>query len=248
MKKFENKTALVTGGGGGIGAAVVRTLVDHGAYVFINYLDNENEVNALIDELGNENCADIHADVGNKDAIDKMFEKIKETHKSLDILVNNSGILKDDDFLKTSLEKWNRTFAVNVTGSFLCAQNAVPMMKKGSSIINIASIRGLYNYGRPPIMDYSASKAAMISMTKNLAKELAPKIRVNSISPGVVDTAMLSGLSEEALDQIRKNIYMDDLIQPEEIAKAIVFLASDDASMITGENLMVDGGQSLRTV
>jgi 3-oxoacyl-[acyl-carrier protein] reductase len=118
-------------------------------------------------------------------------------------------------------------------------------MKDGSSIVNVSSLRGLFDHGRPPILDYSVSKAGVISFTKTLAKELAPKIRVNCVSPGMTNTDVIKKYSREQLDQFVKTIYLGRLIEPIEIAKTIVFLSSDDASGITGVNLPVDGGQSL---
>jgi NAD(P)-dependent dehydrogenase (short-subunit alcohol dehydrogenase family) len=249
MKKFHNKIALVTGGGRGIGAQIVRELVGEGAFVYVNYLDNPDEVNILIQELGKENTCGICADVSEPQAVKSMFEQIKEHHGALDVLVNNAGIVGNMDFLDTTFEKWNKTFAVNVNGPFLCTQSAAKLMSdRGGSIVNIGSIRGLYNYGRPPIADYCASKAAVISMTKTLAKELAPKIRVNCVSPGVADTPLIADYPEEFKEKIRANMYTGQLVQPEDIAKSVSFLLSDDASSITGENLVVDGGQSLRIV
>lgn len=248
MKKFENKIILVTGGGRGMGAAIVQKFVAEGAFVFINYLDNEDEVGALRNKLGHENCEGVQADVSSEEAVSAMFEKVRDIKGSLDVLVNNAGIVDNTEFLATPLTKWNKIFAVNVNGPFLCMQKAVPMMNEGGSIVNIASIRGLYNYGRPSSVDYCASKAALISMTKSIAKDLAPKIRVNSVSPGVTQTPLLDDYDEEYLNGLRENMYMGDLIQPQEVADAVIFLASNHARSITGENLMVDGGQSLRTV
>jgi NAD(P)-dependent dehydrogenase (short-subunit alcohol dehydrogenase family) len=128
---------------------------------------------------------------------------------------------------------------------FLCSQKAISIMNENSSIVNIASIRGLPDQGRPPIMDYSTSKAAVISFTKTLAKEVAPKIRVNSVSPGMTNTDIAKEYPKELLNKFIENIYIDRLVEPEEVANAILFLSSNEASAITGTNLMVDGGQSL---
>ena len=245
MQDFQNKNVLVTGGGQGIGAAIVRAFVARGAFVMINYITDEDKVFALIQELGEQNCMAVQADVSDPASVQTMCDVIKETRGSLDVLVNNAGIVSSAPLQETTIEKWNKTFSVNVGGQFLCIKHMSPIMNVGGAIVNIASIRGLYEHGRPPIVDYSASKAAVISLTKTMAKELAPHVRVNSVSPGVAATEMIKDYPKDFIEKITQEIYLGALIQPDQIASAVVFLASTDASGITGVNLMVDGGQSL---
>ena len=183
--------------------------------------------------------------MSNEQEVDDMFNQISEKYGKLDVLVNNAGIVSVKPFSELTLDEWNKTYAVNVTGTFLCSQRAIKMMSKGSSITNISSIRGLLSQGRPPISDYSSSKAAVISFTKTLAKEVAPNIRVNTVGPGMTRTDIAKSIPEESLKQFEEDIYLKRLIEPKEVAQTILFLSSGEASAITGALLMVDGGQSL---
>jgi 3-oxoacyl-[acyl-carrier protein] reductase len=187
----------------------------------------------------------IKADVSSEVDVNHMFDAISKKYGRLDILINNAGIVTVKPFQEVTLAQWEKTFSVNVTSMFLCIQKTIPLMKTKGAIVNVSSIRGLYDQGRPPILDYSSSKAAVISLTKTLAKELAPNIRVNCIGPGMTNTEIAQQLPKESIEKFKKDIYLKRLIEPEEVANAIVFLCSDDASAITGALLMVDGGQSL---
>ncbi len=245
MSDLTNKTIVITGAGRGIGAETAREFARQGGYIVINDLLPNQQIDSLMDEIGRNHCSAVYADVSNEDGVSRMFTEIRVLRNTIDVLINNAGIVASASLQDTTLDKWNKTFAVNMAGTFLCTKYAVPLMSNGGSIVNVASIRGVYNYGRPPIADYSASKAAVISFTKTMAKDLAPLVRVNCVSPGVAETEMTQKYSEEFIAKIKDEIYLGNLIQPLQIAKAIVFLASDDANGITGENLMVDGGQSL---
>jgi NAD(P)-dependent dehydrogenase (short-subunit alcohol dehydrogenase family) len=244
MIRFKDKIVLITGAGRGIGAETAKLFSKEGAFVIINYQSDDAAAKKTLKEIGGKGKI-IKADISKQDEINKMFDIIAKEFKHLDILVNNAGIVASKPFQEVSLEEWNKIYAVNITGMFLCSQKVIPLMKNGGSILNISSMRGLSYQGRPPIMAYSTSKAAVISFTKTLAKELAPKIRVNAISPGMTNTDIAKKYTKEQLDKFIKSIYMNRLIEPREIANAILFLCSDDASAITGVNLMVDGGQSL---
>jgi len=242
--KLKDKVALITGSSRGIGRATAILFAKEGATVIINYFSDESAAKSVLNEI-NGNGMIIKADISNEEDINKMFKIISEKYGRLDILVNNAGIVKVKPFKELTLEEWNKTYSVNITGMFLCSQKAIELMKGKGSIINISSIRGLFNQGRPPILDYSTSKAAVISLTKTLAKELAPNIRVNAVGPGMTNTDIVKTIPKESIEQFKKDIYLKRLIEPEEVAKAILFLCSDDASAITGDLLMVDGGQSL---
>jgi 3-oxoacyl-[acyl-carrier protein] reductase len=245
MQDFAGKTIVITGAGRGIGAETAREFARRGGFVVINDLAPHEQIDMLMDEIGQEQCASVYADISNEEDVARMCAEIHALRDTIDVLVNNAGIVSSANLQETTLEKWNRTFAVNLTGTFLCTKHIVPFMARGGAIVNLASIRGVYNFGRPPIADYCAAKAGVISFTKTMAKELAPAIRVNSVSPGVANTEMTKQYSEDFIAKIKEEIYLGDLIQPLQIAKAVAFLASEDASGITGENLMVDGGQSL---
>ncbi len=245
MFDFTHKTIVITGAGRGIGAETAREFARAGGFVVINDLVPNDQINALLDEIGQEKCIAVYADVSKEEDVIRMCAEIRTLRNTIDIWVNNAGIVDSASLQDTTLEKWNRTFAINLVGVFLCTKHATPLMINGGAIVNIASIRGAFNCGRPPIADYSASKAGVISFTKTMAKELAPSIRVNCVSPGVAETEMTKGYAQDFIAKVKDEIYLGNLIQPSQIAKAIVFLASDDASGITGANLMVDGGQSL---
>ena len=186
----------------------------------------------------------IKADISKPEEINNMFDEITKKHGKLDILVNNAGIVFIKPFMELTADEWDKTYAVNIRGMFLVTQKALKLMKKGA-IVNISSMRGLADHGRSLIMDYSTSKAAVISFTKTLAKEVAPDIRVNCIAPGMTNTSHVKKQSKESLEKFKNDIYLKRLIEPSEVANAILFLASDQASAITGVVLRVDGGQSL---
>lgn len=243
--RFKDKIVLVTGASNGIGAETARLFGAEGATVIVNYHDDKASAEKVLKDCGGKGMV-IQADVSKEDEVQRMFDTVSKKYGSLDILVNNAGIVKSTPFNELSLDQWNRTHAINLTGVFLCCKTALPLMKKGSSICNISSIRGLFDYGRPPIADYSSSKAGVISFTKTLAKAVAPDIRVNAVAPGMTNTANAKRLPKEAVEQFKKDIYLKRLIEPKEVANAVLFLCSDEASAITGVNLMVDGGQSLK--
>lgn len=242
--KFENKVVLVTGGSRGIGAATVREFAKEGAKVIIHYNRDEEAANSVLEDIGG-NGLIVKTDLKKVDEILQMFEVIKDKYGELDILINNAGIVKSNDFMDLTLQDWNDTYAVNTTAVFICSQQALKIMNKGGSVINISSMRGILDQGRPSVIDYSSSKAAVISFTKTLAKEVAPEIRVNCVSPGMARTDKVKAYSDELLNQFKESIYLKRLIEPTEIANSILFLASNEASGITGANLVVDGGQSL---
>lgn len=242
--KFQDKIILVTGGGRGIGAEIIKLFGKQGATVIVNYLKDEESAKSVLKKSG-DNGMIIQADVSNEEDVLDMFEQISSTYGKLDILVNNAGIVAVKPFKDLSLKEWKKVFDVNMAGTFLCSQQALKTMNSGGSIVNISSIRGLYNQGRPPISDYSASKAAVISFTKTLAKEVAPDIRVNTVAPGMTMTDIAKQIPADDLKKFEEDIYLKRLIEPSEVANAVVFLTSEEASGITGALLMVDGGQSL---
>lgn len=248
--KLEGKIALVTGASRGIGRATTLALAKEGAKVVINYRSDEKaalELEAEVKKLGQEALL-IQADVSVPNDIERMFVMVLKAYGTLDILVNNAGTHIPKSYWELSYEDWNKVLATNVIGSFMCAREAARIMldRKTGTIINIASVRGLFHCGRVGNMDYSASKAALISMTSTLAKELAPHVRVNAIAPGPTDTDLTRSWDKETMSCAINESYMKRLMKPEEIANAACFLASDDASGMTGATLVVDGGYSLK--
>lgn len=247
--RLKDKATLITGGARGIGAATAFLFEKEGARVGI--VDIRGDGLKEVAAKGKERSLDFktfECDVTNKEQVEKVMEEFVQTFGRIDVLVNNAGIAISRPFQEKSVEDWERTLAVNLIGPFLCSQAAARYMlnQKSGKIINISSIRGIDHCGREGVMDYSASKAAVISLTKTLAKELAPHINVNTVAPGHTKTEMTQSLPEEVKQNMIEGSYLKRMAEPEEIAKAILFLASDDASFITGQVLLVDGGFSLK--
>ena len=244
IMRLKEKVAIVTGGSSGIGKATVKDMVAEGAKVIIADI-SEKKGEKLVETLNQNEKKVIYcqADVTSEEDTIKMVERAEEEFGRLDILFCNAGI--GDMAVTDELEKnvWQKIIDVNLTGVFLSIKAAIPVMKKtgGGSIVNCASILG--HVGQAQTASYSASKGGVVNMTRSLAAEYAQQdIRVNAICPGYIKTPILDGLDEEMLDNLITKHPIGRLGEPEEVAKATTFLASDDASFITGENLMVDGG------
>ena len=243
--KLQGKVALVTGSSRGIGKATAIRLAKEGAKVVVNYINDEKASAQVVNEikkLGGEVIA-VKADVSNEEQVKNMIKTAIDKFGKIDILVNNAGIVYDIPFMEKTLEQVKRTFEVNFNGVFLCSKYAAKQMKKTGSgvIINISSTSGI-DVLNPESADYDASKSAVISLTKNLAEELAPHIRVNCIAPGWVNTDINKNMPKEYLKEEEERIIIGRFGKPEEIASAVAFLASDDASFITRTVLVVDGG------
>ena len=241
--KFEDEVAVITGAGRGIGAAIARKLFIEGCRIVI--LDI-NETAALecaqsIDPAGCRSLA-VSCDVSNKDSVNQTITRIIEKFQTVDILVNNAGITDDSMFHKMTLEQWQRVININLTGTFLVTSAVVPYMreKKQGRIINISSTSAYGNIGQA---NYSATKAGVIGLTKTLAKELGRySITVNAIEPGVIETDMLTNVPQTIKDGWLKLMPIARMGQPEDIANAVCFFATDEASFITGVELPVCGG------
>ena len=243
--KFKDKVVLITGASRGIGKATALSFARERAKIIVNYNNAEKEANEVIKEIskiGSEAIA-IKCDVSKEEEVKKMFSEGVKKFGKIDILVNNAGIVFDVPLFEKTLEQWNKTLEVNLIGVFLCSKYAAPHIKKQKSgvIINISSTNGLDTLSTESA-DYDASKAGVISLTKNLASELAPNIRVNCIAPGWVNTDINKELPKDYVAEETEHILMKRFGKPEEIAKSVLFLASDDASFITGTTLVVDGG------
>ncbi len=230
------KRAVVTGGTRGIGLAVCRLLAKKGYLVTALYSSDEEaavQARAALPEV-----AFVRADVGDEEALGKVFAEIPR----LDVLVNNAGVALYKQVQDTAAAEWERVMRINAEGTFLCCRLAAKrMLSFGGSIVNIASVWG--ERGGSCESAYSASKGAVIAFTKALAKELAPAVRVNCVSPGAIDTAMCAHFSAEERRAIEEGIPLGRLGTPEEVASAVLFLA--EHPYITGEVLSVGGGMSL---
>lgn len=247
--RLKDKTALITGGARGIGGTTAFLFAKEGAKVGI--LDiREEGLRKIKDQAKKKGIAlrTFVGDVSKKDQIESIMKEFVQEFGRIDVLVNNAGIAISRPFLDKTVEDWKKTLEVNLIGIFVCSQAAARYMleQKSGKIINISSIRGIDHCGREGIMDYSASKAAVISLTKTMAKELAPHVNVNTVAPGHTNTEMIKSLPEEIRKNMIEGSYLKRLAKPQEIAKAILFLASNDADFITGQLLLVDGGFSLK--
>ena len=239
------KTAIVTGGSRGIGRAVAIALAEAGASVAIIYAGNTKaaeETKQAIEEKGAQAMV-IQCDVSDEKAVADMVKAVKKELGRVDILVNNAGITRDGLLMIMKEEDWQAVLNTNLNGAFHCTQavSRLMMKQRSGSIINITSVVG--ETGNAGQANYAAAKAGLIGFTKSVAKELASRnIRCNAGAPGCIATDMTAVLGEDAVDAMVKTIPMGHVAQPEEVAKAVLFLASDDASYITGQTLNVDGG------
>lgn len=238
--RLKDKVAIVTGGSQGIGRAISETFAKEGAKVIAA------DMNAV--QFDDANIESYVLNVTDRAGIEAFVKEIKEKYGKIDILVNNAGITKDALIHKMTEDMWDAVIAVNLKGVFNMAQAIGPvMMEQGAgSIINIASVVG--EYGNVGQSNYAATKAGVIGMMKTWAKEFARKgaaVRVNSIAPGYVNTEMMKTVPDKVLDPIREKTMLGRLGEPQEIANAALFLASDESSFVTGHNLSVNGGLRL---
>ncbi len=234
------KTVLVNGGSRGIGRAVVEYFSQQGYAVAFTYKNAVEEANALAQKTG---ALAIMADSAREEDVLRAVQTTLDAFSHIDVLINNAAISSFSLFSDISLDEWENIFRVNVTGPFLYCRAVLPDMisRKCGSIVNVSSIWGLV--GSSCEVHYSTTKAALIGMTKALAKEVGPSgIRVNAIAPGVIATEMNRALSQEDLDTLADDTPLCRIGTPEEIARAIYFLASEESSFITGEVLNASGG------
>ncbi|MEK4761580.1 3-oxoacyl-[acyl-carrier-protein] reductase [Viridibacillus sp. FSL E2-0187] len=245
MKKLEGKTAVVTGASRGIGRAIALILAEQGARVVVNYSGSQSkaeEVVAEITENGGEAIA-VQANVADADEVTALMKAATDTFGSLDILVNNAGITRDNLLMRMKEQDWDDVMNTNLKGVFLCtkAVSRQMMKQRAGRIINVASIVGVS--GNAGQANYVAAKAGVIGLTKTTAKELAARnIYVNAVAPGFIATEMTDELPAEVKDQMLGQIPLAKLGDPKDVAKVVLFLASDDASYITGQTIHVDGG------
>lgn len=243
--RLKNKIAVVTGASRGVGRATALLLAKEGAKVVVNYLssaEKADEVVLQIQKEGSEAIA-VQCDVSDETQVKSLMNQAVEKFGRIDILVNNTGVVFDVPFTERTVEQWRKTFDTNVLGVFLCSKYASEQMKKNNQgkIINVSSTSGMNSFS-PDSMDYDSSKAGVVALTRNLAKQLAPTIQVNSVAPGWVDTDMNVDLPKDYLAEEMQKIYNGRMAAPEDIAKAILFFASSDSDYITGSTLVADGG------
>ena len=245
VNKLEGKIAVITGGNSGIGLATAKRFVSEGAYVFISGR-RQKELDLALSEIG-KNVIGIQGDVSNLADLDRLYNTVKDQKGHLDILFANAGIAQFASLGEISEEHFDNIFGINVKGLLFTVQKALPLFQNGGSIILNASIGSSKGFEETSV--YSATKAAIRSFARTWTADLRHrKIRVNAISPGPIDTPIFSNLlqNEEQSEQFKKNIVnivpMGRMGSPDEVAKAVSFLASDDSSYITGIELFVDGG------
>ena len=244
MENIE-KTALVTGASRGIGRAIALALASKGFAVALNYAGSHDAAEAVkkeIEDAGGK-AFTVQGDVSKSEDVDRIFKTVKDEFGGLDVLVNNAGINRDALLIRMKESNWDDVIATDLKSDFLTTKAAAAMMmrKRKGSIINISSVVGIMgNIGQA---NYAAAKAGVIGLTKACAKEMAARnIRVNAVAPGFIETAMTDGIPEKIREGMIASIPMGRMGQPEDIARAVCFLASDDAPYITGQVLVVDGG------
>jgi len=248
MKRFENKIVLVTGAGRGIGASIAKRFASEGAEVIVNYSGNDEAAQKTVDEItaiGGQ-AQKYKCSVNDSESVKVMIDEIVKKFGRIDILVNNAGITKDGLMLRMTDEDFDRVIDVNLKGTFNCTKYVSKYMlkQKSGKIINISSVVGLS--GNAGQINYSASKAGIIGITKSAAKELSSRgITVNAVAPGYVDTDMTKVLSDNIRNEILKNIPLQRMGNVEDISNCVAFLASEDASYITGQVISVDGGMHI---
>ncbi len=254
---MENKVVLVTGSSRGNGKATIIEFASRGYNVVIDYIDSEKEANPAFRSFNNEEDARrlkeyveinfgikalvVKADVSSELEVKNMVEQAISEFGHIDVLVNNAGVVFDRAFADIEIDEFKRTIEVNILGAFIVAREVTKYMKKGGTIINVSSTNGTKVLS-PDSLDYNISKIGLQSLTRDLAFQFKPNIRVNAIAIGWADTDMNKDLPQDYLDSEKSKIYLERFANPSEIAKTIYFLASDESSYINGEIINIDGG------
>ena len=242
--KLKDKNVFITGSGQGIGKQIALAMAKEGANVAVSDVNIENAGAATqeIRSLGRKSIA-IKLDVSKQNEVIAAFETFKNEFGVLDILINNAGITKDTLVLRMKDADWDAVINVNLKGTFLCSREAIKLMVKQQSgnIISISSVVAFT--GNPGQVNYSASKAGIVGLTKTIAKEYASRgIKANAVAPGFIQTAMTEAIPEKIREEMKKNIPLGYFGAPEDVANAVIFLASSDADYITGQVLHINGG------
>jgi NAD(P)-dependent dehydrogenase (short-subunit alcohol dehydrogenase family) len=238
-KRLEGKIAVITGGNSGIGLATAQRFVQEGAFVFI-VGRRQDELDKAVKQIGR-NVMGVQGDVSNLADLDRLYDTVKQQKGRIDILFANAGVADFASLGSITEKHFDKIFSVNVKGVLFTVQKALPLFQDGGSIILIASVAGSKGFESSTV--YSATKAAIRSFARSWTVDLKNrKIRVNAISPGVIETPMSAELSEQLKTTLVSMVPLGRMGRPDEIAKAVAFLASDDSSYITGIELFVDGG------
>ncbi len=239
-----NKTVLITGGAGGIGSATAKKFAKQGYDIAINYYSSDNKAIELKNSILLEYQVKVEiykADVSDELQVADMATKIKSDFGNVNVLVNNAGIVYDRDFDNITIEQFRKTLSVNVIGAFIVAREARKIMPDGGAIINVSSTNGTKTIS-PECLDYNISKIGLQSLTRDLAFQFRPNIRVNAVAIGWADTDMNKDLPDDYIKAELEKIYLGRFAKPEEVANAIYFLASDEASYVNGSILTIDAG------
>ena len=248
-KRLEGKVAIVTGSSRGIGKAIAERFAREGAKVAVNYVSNARDADAVADAIrsGGGEAISVGADVSYGAGATKLMRATLDAFGRVDILVNNAGVMYTKPFLETTEEEWDRTIDVNLKGAYLCSKEVAPLMleQRGGTIIMMSSNSGLYHPSAMRFTEYVVSKAGMNGLTKALALALGPHITVNAICPGWIKTDMVADTDPEVEQRILDETALHRWGTPEDVADAAVFLASKEASFITGELLIVAGGRGM---
>jgi NAD(P)-dependent dehydrogenase (short-subunit alcohol dehydrogenase family) len=243
MRGLSGKKVLITGGASGIGAATAARFLEEGAKVCVldKHSAGREKISAHLPGLSGA----LHCDVAFLDQVQIAFARASDLMGGVDVVINNAGISIRHHFLSITPEDWNRVMAVNLTGVFYVAQTAARQMlsRGGGVILNMASTNGMVGY--PYYADYNASKAGVVELTKSMALELAPSVRVNAVAPGYVLTPMQRAeYTDEMLEEVNRKIPLGRHAKPEEVAALFAFLASDEAAFLTGHVYTIDGGET----
>lgn len=247
--RLDERVALVTGGSRGIGRAIAQSLATTGATVVVNYRGNQaaaDETVASIEAAGGKAVA-IQADVANAEDVERLFKEVSERFGRIDILVNNAGITRDTLMLRMKDDDWDAVMDTNLRGLFLCTRAALRPMTRArwGRIINITSVVGLM--GNAGQANYAAAKAGIIGFSKSVAREIGSRsITVNAVAPGFIDTELTSVLGADTREALIKQIPLGRLGTPEDVASLVTFLASEQASYITGQTFNTDGGMVMQ--
>ncbi len=240
----ERKVAMITGGTRGIGKAIAKIFSDNGYDLIINYVSDKTDLTKLENDLKNNNeILFVRANVGELNSVEEAVKKAIEKFGKIDVLVNNAGITRDNLIMRMKEEEFDEVINTNLKGTFNVTKSVVPYMmkKREGRIVNISSVVGVS--GNAGQCNYAASKAGIIGFTKSIAKELASRnILANAVAPGFIDTDMTECLNDKVKESINNQIPLKRMGTPEEIAKAVYFLASSDNTYITGQVLNIDGG------